>query len=447
MSKGKGKNRKLTIEMVYDIENVRQADIEARKGKGEDYGVRKFDKKREDNLHAISDSIKNRTFETMPPVFEKRHCDKKDRILSKVHYPYHVAHHALMRIILPTLERSYFYESAASIKGRGIHYAASHARKWIDKNKCKPIFWVQVDFTKFYHYVVRQKIYDRLCRTFTNEGIRWMLHDVIWALRDHNGLEPSDGTRGLGIGLYPVQPLVNFYLNDLDREIAKFDVFNSRYCDNILLMGHDPKELWRAVKFIQRFADADLDQPLHDNIGIQKLDEVHPVDYAGYLFYPYHTYVRKETKYRLKRKYKQTENNPKKRRQMLSSYKGWLQHCNGLTLWQKVTGMKSFSELGIKRNQTMRNGQRYFECPEVKMYQLVGKEIVVKDFVDDAKTRYGEGRLCVLIEENVYESKFFSNNQKMKDTLNQVKEMNELPFKTVIQARQVSNNKTDYYFT
>ena len=81
------------------------------------------------------------------------------------------------------------------------------------------------------------------------------------------------------------------------------------------------------------------------------------------------------------------------------------------------------------------------------MYQLVGKEIVVKDFVDDAKTRYGEGRLCVLIEEHGYESKFFSNNQKMKDTLNQVKEMNELPFKTVIQARQVSNNKTDYYFT
>ena len=46
----KGKNRHLTLEMVYNMDNLRAADKEARKGKICKYGVRKFDKNREENL-------------------------------------------------------------------------------------------------------------------------------------------------------------------------------------------------------------------------------------------------------------------------------------------------------------------------------------------------------------------------------------------------------------
>ena len=442
----KGKNRKITLEQVYAIDNVIAAELEARRGKSKKYGTRKFERKAAKNIADIVMSIRNRTFKTMKPVLEKRKCEHKTRVLSKVHFPYHVAHHALMRVIMPVLERSYYYESAASIKGRGIHYAMKHVRKYIDRHNDRPLWWVQIDFEKFYHHIKRQKLYDRLCKTFNDEGIRWMLHDVIWALGNHNGLEESDGTEGMGIGLYPVQPLVNYYLNDFDRELAKFGCFYSRYCDNLLLVGHSTKELWRAVEFIKRYARDVLEQPLHSNIGIQKLDEVHPIDYCGYLFYPSHTLLRKRTKYKFKRRFKQTLDKPEEHRQVLSAYKGWLEHCNGLSLWRKVTDMKRFSDLNIIQNATMRDGKRYFEVPTVPASTLVNREIIVKDIETDIETKNGNGRMCVLVEENNEDKKFLTNNPRLKDILTQVREMNEFPFTAVFRSRGMTGGKIEYYF-
>lgn len=443
----RGKNRKIKLSQVYDIDNVIQADKDARKGKSRNYGVRKFDRHRDEKLKAISESIKDGTYKTMRPVFDERFCDKKMRILAKVHYPYHVAHHALMRELLPVLEKSYYYESAASIKGRGIHYSTKHVRKWIDLHKSKPLWWAQVDFTKFYHHINRQKLYDRLCKMFNDEGIRWMLHDVIWALGDHNGIEESDGTEGMGIGLYPVQPLVNFYTNDMARDVSRIqDIKLFVYCDNNLIIGTSPKAVWQAVNRIKEWADNILCQPIHGNIGVQRLDEVHPIDYCGYLFYPDHTLLRKETKYRFKRKFNKTKDRPELHQQVLASYKGWLEHCNGLNLWRKVTGMKKFSDLNISRSETMMNGQRYFDVQMVSASFLVNREIVVKDFIENVETKNGNNRMCILIEENGTEKKFLTNNPRIKDIMMQVRELGEFPFSATLRSRTINNNKTDYYF-
>lgn len=163
----------------------------------------------------------------------------------------------------------------------------------------------------------------------------------------------------MGIGLYPVQPLVNYYLNDFDRMISRFGCFYCRYCDNMLLIGDDPKKLWKAVEFTKQYANNVLEQPMHTNIGVQKLDDVHPVDYCGYLFYPDHTLIRKRTKYKFKQKYNKYKDNPERLKHTLSSYKGWLQHCDGLHLWNTVTGMKSFNELNVQLDATTRDGHRF----------------------------------------------------------------------------------------
>lgn len=440
-----GKNRGIRYAAVWDMANIEEADRQARKGKARHYGVRKWDKHREENLKELQEALKMRTYRTSEPIMEQRVCEHKMRCLSKVHYRDHVAHHALMNVIMPVLERSYYYESAASIKGRGIHYTVKHVRRWIDMHNGRELWWTQVDFVKFYHHVKRQKIYDRLCRTFADDGIRAMLKDVIWALGNHNGLTKSDGTEGMGIGLYPVQPLVNYYLNDFDRAVSRLkDVKMFRYCDNVLLIGYSAKALWDAVEFIKSYARDVLEQPLHENIGIQKLDEQHPVDYAGYVFHRDYTFVRKRLKYTFKRKYKKTEG--ERRRQVLSSYKGWLEHADGLTLWKKVTGMKRFSELNISHTVETEDGKRYFEVPMIQASFLVGRKMVVKDFVENVETRNGAGRMCILVEENGSEKKFLTNNQKLKDVMMQVREMGELPFQAKLMSRSLSGGKIDYYF-
>ena len=46
----RGKHRNVKIEQVYDMQNLKLAEKEARRGKGNKYGVRKFDKDKEGNL-------------------------------------------------------------------------------------------------------------------------------------------------------------------------------------------------------------------------------------------------------------------------------------------------------------------------------------------------------------------------------------------------------------
>lgn len=343
----KGKNRHITLEQVYDMENLRKADREARNGKTCKYGVQKFDNKHEENLQQLRKDLMFRTYKTMDPIFEERYCDTKMRILSKVHYRYHIAHHALMNVINPVLENLYYYGSSASIKGRGIHYAKRQVERYVYRHRKHKIYHCQLDFKKFYHHVPRQRIYDFYCKMFTNEGIRWLLHDVIWTLGNHNGLEPSDGSEGMGIGLFPVQPLINGYYSPAWRLIAQIKGLTVLvYCDNILFLSCDsPKPIEQGIKLLQQRAEED-GQILHENYGVQLFSERHPVDFVGYKVYPTHTFIRNSTKYKFKRKVRKLRGEALRR--VLTSYKGWLQCCNGRHLWQVVTHMASYAGFNTK---------------------------------------------------------------------------------------------------
>lgn len=110
----RGKNRKLRISMVYDPLNLRQADIEARRGKDAHKGVRLFDKDPQGNLSLLHDWLKTETYHTSPGHECVRHCPcGKDRVLHKLPYfPDHIENHALMQVIMPTMMRAYYYDSS-----------------------------------------------------------------------------------------------------------------------------------------------------------------------------------------------------------------------------------------------------------------------------------------------------------------------------------------------
>lgn len=441
----KGKNRHIKYEDVYKRENVELADKIARKGKSRNYGVRKFDKHKEANIDLISEQLRTKTFRTSEPRFERRFCESKWRILSKVNYMDHVAHHALLNVIQPYLIRSYHYESAASVKGRGIDYAIKHVRRYIDKHATVDLYWAQMDFVKCFHNINRQKLYDRLCLKFKDEGIRYMLHDILWALRDHNGLEPQDGSKGVGIGLTPVQPLVNFHFNDMDRAVSRIKgIKYFRYSDNVLVIGFTAKQVHEAITLVKEYASQVLDQPMHLNIGIQKLTDTKPIIFIGRKFFRTHTLLKNMTKYKILRKAKKLTG--ERWKQVMTSYKGMLMHIDGLHLWQKATNMKTFAELNIKREDITVDGKRYFNVPTVQPTFLVDREIIVKDFEDNCTTQNGNGRMYVLVEENGRECKFCTNNPQLKNVLKQTREMDELPFKATFRRQILTGNKVEYYF-
>ena len=339
----RGKNRKITIADVYDRKNIELAVENSRKNKKNNYGVRLFDKNKEKNINKICDELKNRTYKVSTPKLEKRFCINKWRVLAKVTYYDNVVEHALMQVIGPILDKSYYYESAASIKGRGVDYLVKHVKNFISLNSDKDLYAAEIDFVKCYHYVVREKIYNKLCHEFNDDGIRYLIHDIIYALGNHNGLVESDGKTGVGLGLYPVQPFVNFHFNDLDRELAKIDGIKPfRYSDNILIIGFSPENVQKGIDLVTYYAKYVLEQPIHENIGIQKITKEHGILFIGRRFYNGYTKISNKTKIKIKRKDKQLKNNKEQWHKVMSSYKGMLEHVDGLYLWRKITGMNKF---------------------------------------------------------------------------------------------------------
>ncbi len=433
----RGKNRHLSVSQVHDINNLREADCEARKGKKAHKGVRIFDRNANENLNKLAADIRDLKFHTSPGHETQRKCPcGKVRLLHKLpYYPDHITHHALMRCILPTLIRSYYYDSSASIKNKGMHFAAKRIERYIDENKdAGVLYYAKLDFTKFYHNIVQEKLEHRLARKFTDRGIRYLNHEIITACET-----------GLGIGLYPIQPFANYYTCDLCREVMRrFKVRVFIYCDDIAIVGRDKKEVWKAVNYVKEYAEKVMEQPLHTNIGVQIIDENHFMDMVGYRFYFGHTLLRKRMKETFKRKMHNLKD-PMRRYRVAMSYKGWLMHCNGFNLWCKVTNMKSFKDMQVPTFEKKdAEGKRMLEGIRMSASMLADREIIFRDVELDVKSKYKKAAAIVQVEDNGKLFKFFTCNQKLIETLRYINTHDGFPFKGTLVRTNAGSGLPDY---
>lgn len=431
----RGKHRKVRIQQVFDMRNLEEADRQARKGKRDHKGVRLFDRSKGENLMNLHKMLVSETYHTSPGHECVRHCPcGKDRLLHKLpYYPDHIAHHALMQVIMPVLMTYYYYESAASIKGKGMHFAARRVERWIDENRdAGRLYYAKLDFVKFYHLIDQQKIYNFLCTIFGNKGIRYLLWEVVTACE-----------YGLGIGLFPIQPIANGYNCPLCRQLmAKFRVRVEIYCDDILIMSRDKKEVWKAVNYVKDYARDVMAQPLHENIGVQIIDTTHRVDFVGYQFFFGHTLLRKRMKGRFKRTMHRQQDDMH-RYQSAQSYKGWLMHCDGFNLWKKVMAIKSFKELQVPSfDKKDADGKRMLEGLRVSMESLADHEIIFLDVEFDVRSKFPDKKdgtpkmsAVVQVEEYSKKKKFFTNNGMLIETLRFCKEKEMFPFKGTLQAK------------
>lgn len=118
---------------IISVENLREADRKARKGKTHTYGVRVHDKNREANILALHEALLTKTFKTSPydvfTIFEP-----KERLIFRLpYYPDRIVHHAIMNVLEPIWVRTFTHNTFSCVKGRGIEGCARHIDKIIEK--------------------------------------------------------------------------------------------------------------------------------------------------------------------------------------------------------------------------------------------------------------------------------------------------------------------------
>ncbi len=429
------KHRKVRAELVSDMTNLNIAVRKSRKGKEGKKGVVIFDKDYNGNLLRLQRSLIDGTYKTSEghDCMRRCPCGKVRKLHKLPYYPDHVEQHALMQVLMPYLIRALYIESGASVKGRGMIYAKRRTERWIDENKSYGrLYCCKLDFIKFYENIDQHEIYKSLCDFFTDKGVRRLLYEVIFAL-----------PKGLGIGLYPIQTLTNFYMSILCRLVCrKFDVKVEIYCDDMVILGKNNKEVWKAINFILEYADEVMHQQLHDNIGMQIIDDTHFLDFVGYRFYFNHTMLRKRMKEKFKKKMHNLKN-PMRRYQVAMSYKGWLMHCDGFNLWRMITKMNSFDDFKMPQIEDRdANGKRMFEGQRMSASYFAERTIVFLDveFDVDSKVHKSGKSNVVSVEENGQKFKFFTNNRKLVEQLQWCSDNDKFPFLGKLRRMNQSGN-------
>ena len=79
----------------------------------------------------------------------------------------------------------------------------------------------------------------------------------------------------------------------------------------------------------------------------------------------------------------------------------------------------SFADKGIKQSGRTKDGKKFFDVQATRLMDILNVPITVVDFETNVKTKQGEGRYCVLCEQNGQRSKFITNCYNLKDVLDQ----------------------------
>lgn len=310
------------FEKVIEIENIRLADRKARVNKPNNYGIKLFDEKREENLLQLQRELTEETYRTGEYDVFKIY-KPKEREIARLQYRHRIVHHAVMNIMEPMWVAAFTSNSYSCIKGRGIHKCLNDVRKAL-KDEKETRYCLKIDIQKFYPSINRIKLIEIIGKKI--KDVKMMrLHSEI--------INSAPGETGVPIGNYLSQFYANLYLTYFDHWIKEEKRVKHyfRYCDDMVIFAEDKSKLHELLREIKTYLKDELFLTVKQNYQVFPV-ESRGVDFVGYKMFHTHTLLRKSIKKGLIK----NKNKPKS----VSSYGGWAVHCNSVNLFRKILNIE-----------------------------------------------------------------------------------------------------------
>lgn len=304
---------------IYALDNLYLADKKARTGKQWQYGVRVHDENRENNLQALHEMLKNRTYKTSEYTRFTIYEPKEREISRLPYFPDRITHHAVMNVLEDIFVKTFTADTFSCIKKRGIHGAA-YAVKDALKDVSNTTYCLKLDIKKFYPSINHAVLKRLLRRKFKDNNLLWLLDEII------------DSTEGLPIGNYLSQYLANFYLTYFDHWIKEElrIKYYFRYADDIVILSDSKEYLHKVLAEIRQYLTSRLKLAIKENYQVFPV-AARGIDFVGYRFYHTHILLRKSIKKNFARMVATRKN-----KASVASYMGWLKHADCKNLINKV---------------------------------------------------------------------------------------------------------------
>lgn len=263
---------------------------------------------------------------------------KKRYIVKPTYYPEQIVHHAIVFNIEDDMMASSYAYSCGSMPKRGADYGRKAIEKWIKKDpwNCKYVF--KCDIHHFFESIDLRILKKKLKERYGKDHDFYELIKTVLSAQN----------QGLPLGYYTSQWFANFYLQEMDYFIKQtlHCKHYIRYMDDIVIFAHSKQELHWVRQRLMEFLGRRLHLELKDNWQVfrfryyDKQDKKwkgRDLDFMGYRFTPYATFLRKNIMLRASRKarniYKKGAN-WYKAAQMIS-YIGWFDHTDSYWCFQQ----------------------------------------------------------------------------------------------------------------
>lgn len=324
-------------EKVYDMDNLRYAHQRAKKDKSFYKEVKMIESNEEYYLKQIQDMLKNKTYSVTEKdyvMFKKMDKGKEREIFKLDYFPHRIIQHALLIQIEDILFKNLIDNTFASLPTRGIHRAFKKLDYDLKNFEKETRYCLQIDVKKFYPNINHKILKSQFRRKFKDKDLLWLLDMLIESLGDD---------KGIAIGSLFSQWAGNFNLSGFDHWIKeeKKVKYYYRYCDDIVILASNKRELHELLFDINEYLSNELGLEMKDNHKIFPVDK-QGVDFVGYRHFRSYVLLRKTTSKTLIRKMRDIKKKMDKGGVFtytdycsINSYKGWLKWCNGYNLYKK----------------------------------------------------------------------------------------------------------------
>lgn len=308
---------------VVDLDNIREAHRNARKGKSMYRSVKRVDADIESHIQRIHEMLTSGTYQTASyRVFERMDNGKKRIIYALPYYPDRIIHHCIMQVVEPIWQATFVRDTYASMKGRGVHDGVRRIKDALRKDPDNTQYCLKMDVQQFYPSIDHDVLKAVVRRKIKDSSLLTLLDGVIDSV-------PA----GVPIGNYLSQYFGNLFLSAIDHA-AKEQLrlkYYYRYCDDIVVLGGSKERLHEIRRW---FTDelAAIGLRLKPNWQIFPV-ESRGVDFLGYRFFHKKTLVRKRIALKFKRRMREVRRDwyrldGKALLSSVMSYYGWTRFAN-----------------------------------------------------------------------------------------------------------------------
>ena len=308
---------------ICNLGMIDAADSNARKGK-HNYGIKRYDKHKEEYDKKLLDSLSNHTFKVSEYDVFKIYEPKERLIYRLPYYPDRIMQWDLMLTLEPIWTKIFIKNTYACIKGRGIHKCAKDVRKALDKDRRGTRYCLKLDIRKFYPSIDHDILKQIVRKKIKDKDLLIELDKLI------------DSSPGVPIGNYTSQFLANLYLAYFDhwvKEVLKVKYY-FRYADDIVILDDDKDALRVLLEKIKIYLNSNLKLHVKPNWQVFPVDS-RGLDFVGYVFFHNRTRLRKGIKlrvYRLICRYKARKIDKDRFYRGMASYWGWVKYCDNIGL-------------------------------------------------------------------------------------------------------------------